>query len=84
MMLTIEHHKALLKVDQTALDADLSFTVQGMYQFIGELSVVAGELVLRARIARSIDGLDLALYDQALQLMRRHLRTADADLMADV
>ena len=35
-----------------------------------------GELVLRARVARCIDGMDLNLYEQALQLMRVHVRSA--------
>jgi hypothetical protein len=35
-----------------------------------------GELVLRARVARCIDGMDLNLYEQALQLMRAHVRSA--------
>ena len=48
-----------------------------LLQFIGELDSRdgAGELharpVLRARVARRVDGLDLALYEQALAVRRR-------------
>ena len=40
-----------------------------------------GELVLRARVARCIDGMDLNLYEQALQLMRAHVRSAQPAAM---
>ena len=47
-----------------------------LLQFIGELDSRdgAGEArrpVVRARVARRVDGLDLALYEQALAVRRR-------------
>ncbi|KAH0994421.1 hypothetical protein GBA52_018285 [Prunus armeniaca] len=59
---------------------ELSFRVESIYQFIGELLIQPGnEAVLQARVGRNIDGIDLNLYYQSLQLLRQfqadHLKT---------
>ncbi|CAB4285399.1 unnamed protein product [Prunus armeniaca] len=59
---------------------ELSFRVESIYQFIGELLIQPGnEAVLQARVGRNVDGIDLNLYYQSLQLLRQfqadHLNT---------
>ncbi|ONI04367.1 hypothetical protein PRUPE_6G317700 [Prunus persica] len=59
---------------------DLSFRVGSIYQFIGELLIQPdNEAVLQARVGRNVDGIDLNLYYQSLQLLRQfqadHLKT---------
>ncbi|XP_030459884.1 CST complex subunit TEN1 [Syzygium oleosum] len=62
---------ASLKIDTQHL-RDLHFRVGSIYQFIGELQVQPdNEAVLRARVGRNVDGLDLNLYYQSLQLVRQ-------------
>ncbi|KAK3418681.1 hypothetical protein EUGRSUZ_H03266 [Eucalyptus grandis] len=62
---------ASLKIDTQHL-RDLSFRVGSMYQFIGEIQIQPdNEAVLRARVGRNVDGLDLNLYYQSLQLVRQ-------------
>ncbi|XP_044476694.1 CST complex subunit TEN1 [Mangifera indica] len=62
---------AVLKIDSQHL-RDLSFRVGSIYQFIGELHIQPdNEAILRARVGRNVDGLDLNLYNQSLQLLRQ-------------
>ncbi|CAK9219723.1 unnamed protein product [Sphagnum troendelagicum] len=62
---------ASLKVD-TQLLHDVALRQGSLYQFIGELNFTASnEMVLQARVGRNVDGLDLKLYDKALQLRRQ-------------
>ncbi|KAI3440477.1 uncharacterized protein J3R85_003552 [Psidium guajava] len=62
---------ASLKIDTQHL-RDLSFRAGSIYQFIGELRIQPdNEAVLRARVGRNVDGLDLNLYHQSLQLVRQ-------------
>ncbi|KAJ0013592.1 hypothetical protein Pint_19694 [Pistacia integerrima] len=62
---------AILKIDTQHL-RDLSFRVGSIYQFIGELHIqLDNEAILRARVGRNVDGLDLNLYHQSLQLLRQ-------------
>lgn len=66
------------------LIADQLFAIDGLYQFIGELREERGEVVmggttdnsctvLRARVARAVDGLDMSLYEQSVRLRRAFL-----------
>ncbi|GAB2272514.1 hypothetical protein Dimus_007337 [Dionaea muscipula] len=49
----------------------LNFRVGSMYQFIGELFIQPNtEVLLKARVGRNVDGMDLNLYRQSLQLLR--------------
>ncbi|KAH0984033.1 hypothetical protein GBA52_011210 [Prunus armeniaca] len=51
---------------------ELSFRVGSIYQFIGEpLIQPDNEAVLQARVGRNVDGVDLNLYYQSLQLLRQ-------------
>ncbi|CAB4270630.1 unnamed protein product [Prunus armeniaca] len=51
---------------------ELSFRVGSIYQFIGELLIQPdNEAVLQARVGRNVDGIDLNLYYQSLQLLRQ-------------
>ncbi|KAI4370088.1 hypothetical protein MLD38_018471 [Melastoma candidum] len=70
-MATIMEGNAKLKIDTRHL-RDVNFHVDSIYQFIGELHLQAGnEAVLQARVGRNIDGMDLKLYHQSLQLLRQ-------------
>ncbi|KAF9607465.1 hypothetical protein IFM89_036062 [Coptis chinensis] len=60
-----------LKIDTQHL-RNISFRVGSIYQFIGELLIKPDtEAVLQARIGRNVDGIDLNLYYQSLQLLRQ-------------
>ncbi|KAL6132743.1 hypothetical protein ACLB2K_064982 [Fragaria x ananassa] len=71
-----------LKID-TKLLRELNIRVGSMYQFIGELHIQPdNEAVLQARVGRNVDGIDLKLYYQSLQLLRQfqanHLKNPTA------
>ncbi|XP_047318481.1 CST complex subunit TEN1 [Impatiens glandulifera] len=60
---------ANLKVNTQHLN--MSLRVGSLYQFIGELLIHPNnEAILEARIGRNIDGMDLKLYKQSLQLLK--------------
>ncbi|KAJ4835366.1 hypothetical protein Tsubulata_021299 [Turnera subulata] len=62
---------AILPVDTQHL-RDLSFRIGSIYQFIGELLIQPGDkAMLQARVGRNVDGIDLNLYHQSLQLLRQ-------------
>ncbi|GAV83173.1 hypothetical protein CFOL_v3_26623 [Cephalotus follicularis] len=61
---------AILKIDTQHL-RDLGFRVGSIYQFIGELIQPDNEAILQARVGRNVDGIDLNLYHQSLQLLRQ-------------
>eukprot|EP00249_Psilotum_nudum_P005514 c18954_g1_i1 orf=392-799(-) len=78
---------ASLKIDTQHI-RNLQFSIGSLYQFIGELSFPAGDtpdqMILQARVGRNVDGLDVKLYDKALQLRRQfeakymqHLKSQD-------
>lgn len=70
-MAIIADGTAILKIDTQHL-RDLSFRVGSIYQFIGELHIQPDdEAILQARVGRNVDGLDLSLYHQSLQLLRQ-------------
>ncbi|XP_024538129.1 uncharacterized protein LOC112348939 [Selaginella moellendorffii] len=64
----IRHEGASLAVDTTLL-RDIHLRPGSLYQFIGELLLQSG-MMLRARVARNVDGLDVKLYEKALRLRR--------------
>ncbi|XP_021282304.1 CST complex subunit TEN1 [Herrania umbratica] len=67
----IADESATLKVDTQHL-RELSFRVGSIFQFIGELHIQPNnEAILQARAGRNVDGIDLNLYHQALQLVRQ-------------
>ncbi|CAI9290900.1 unnamed protein product [Lactuca saligna] len=50
----------------------LNLRVGSLYQFIGELSIQPNnEGILKARVGRNVDGMDLNLYQQSLKLLRQ-------------
>ncbi|XP_073036336.1 CST complex subunit TEN1 [Primulina eburnea] len=60
---------ASLKVDTQHLN--LNLRPGSLYQFIGELHIEpSNEAILKARVGRNVDGLDLNLYLQSMQLLR--------------
>ncbi|KAG9458472.1 hypothetical protein H6P81_002980 [Aristolochia fimbriata] len=60
-----------LKIDTQHL-RNLSLRVGSTYQFIGELRILLDTgAMLQARVGRTVDGIDLSLYHQTLQLRRR-------------
>ncbi|XP_057962757.1 CST complex subunit TEN1 [Malania oleifera] len=61
----------ILKINTEHL-RDLHIRVGSIYQFIGELVVLSdNEAILHARVGRNVDGIDLNLYHQSLQLVRQ-------------
>uniref|UniRef100_A0A6N2KTA1 CST complex subunit TEN1 n=1 Tax=Salix viminalis TaxID=40686 RepID=A0A6N2KTA1_SALVM len=62
---------ATLKIDTQHL-RDISFRIGSTYQLIGELLIQPdNEAILQARVGRIVDGIDLSLYHQSLQLLRQ-------------
>ncbi|KAI3469338.1 hypothetical protein Pfo_026001 [Paulownia fortunei] len=60
---------ASLKVDTQHLK--LNLRSGSIYQFIGELHIEpSNEAILKARVGRNVDGLDINLYHQSLELLR--------------
>ncbi|KAF6141254.1 hypothetical protein GIB67_024338 [Kingdonia uniflora] len=60
-----------LKIDTEHL-RDLNFRAGSIYQFIGELLIKPDtEIVLQARIGKNVDGMDLDLFRQSLQLLKQ-------------
>ena len=74
----IEYNRAKLTVSCDRLVSECDLVLGSMFQFIGELFVVNNELRLRARVARCVEGADMRLYEQALQMMRLHLKESQA------
>ncbi|KAH6769641.1 telomere-capping [Perilla frutescens var. hirtella] len=61
---------ASLKVNTQYLK--LNLRPGSLYQFIGELHIEPNnEAILKARVGRNVDGLDMNLYRQTLQLLRQ-------------
>uniref|UniRef100_A0A1D1Y2B0 CST complex subunit TEN1 n=2 Tax=Anthurium amnicola TaxID=1678845 RepID=A0A1D1Y2B0_9ARAE len=68
---TIVDGSSRLKVDTQHL-RNLSFRIGCLYQFIGELLIGQNnDAILQARIGRNVDGMDLNLYHQSVQLLRQ-------------
>ncbi|KAL3626559.1 Telomeric pathways with STn1 [Castilleja foliolosa] len=60
---------ANLKVDTQHLK--LNLRPGSIYQFIGELHIEPGnEAILKARVGRNVDGLDINLYRETLKLLK--------------
>ena len=57
----------------TSLVEPMAFNKGSMYQFIGELHC-SERLILRARIACCIDGMNMELFNQALDIRRKYLK----------
>lgn len=51
----------------------MAFNRGSLYQFIGEVNV-SEKINLRARIACCIDGMDMDLFNQALDIRRNYLQ----------
>ncbi|XVF31426.1 hypothetical protein REPUB_Repub16aG0145100 [Reevesia pubescens] len=67
----IADQSATLNIDTQHL-RELSFRVGSIFQFIGELHIQPNnEAILQARTGRNVDGIDLDLYRQSLQLVRQ-------------
>ena len=57
----------------TSLVEPMAFNRGSLYQFIGEVNV-SEKITLRARIACCIDGMDMDLFNQALDIRRNYLQ----------
>ncbi|OMP11454.1 hypothetical protein COLO4_03798 [Corchorus olitorius] len=67
----VADESATLRIDTQHL-RELSFRVGSVFQFIGELHIQPNnEAILQARTGRNVDGIDLDLYHQSLQLVRQ-------------
>lgn len=76
-MAVIVDSGATLLIDTQHL-RDISFRPGSVYQFIGELHIPQdSQAVLEARVGRNVDGIDLNLYHQTIQLRRKF----EADLV---
>eukprot|EP00697_Spironema_sp_BW2_P011719 gnl/Spiro4/2753_TR1339_c0_g1_i1.p1 gnl/Spiro4/2753_TR1339_c0_g1~~gnl/Spiro4/2753_TR1339_c0_g1_i1.p1 ORF type:complete len:126 (+),score=20.76 gnl/Spiro4/2753_TR1339_c0_g1_i1:30-380(+) len=72
----LNHQGHSLRVN-TELIAGVVLKSDSQYQFIGELRGAEdtdGSLVLEARVCRLVDGIDLELFQQALQLRNQFLQ----------
>lgn len=51
--------------------------IGSLFQFIGEIVDGSGEeqFVVQARVVRHVDGLDMVLYEQALQAQQEYLKS---------
>ncbi|KAJ6794346.1 uncharacterized protein M6B38_148730 [Iris pallida] len=68
---------ATLMIDTQNL-RDLGFRIGSIYQFIGELLIQPeNDAILKARVGRNVDGIDLNLYHQSVLLRRQF----ESDLM---
>jgi len=68
----LEHQTYRLEVDTTLLgDAAQILQIGSIFQFIGDIQKKDDELFLRAHFIRQLDGLDLVLYEDALNLKRK-------------
>ncbi|KAL3829356.1 hypothetical protein ACJIZ3_018158 [Penstemon smallii] len=78
---TIVDEGASLKVDTQYLK--LNLRAGSFYQFIGELHIEPdNEAILKARVGRNVDGMDLNLYRQSLQLLRQ-FQDEQANMFSD-
>jgi hypothetical protein len=75
----IELHQARLTVDLSHLPTDGHvFHKDDLFQFLGEPLVDEhGSRLLRARIARSFQGVDVGLYERAVEVKRAFLQQVD-------
>lgn len=62
---------AKLKINTEHL-REISFRIGSIYQFIGELRIQPdNEAVLQSRVGRNVDGINLSLYHESIQLLRQ-------------
>eukprot|EP01112_Ceratiomyxa_fruticulosa_P006996 TRINITY_DN1801_c0_g1_i1.p1 TRINITY_DN1801_c0_g1~~TRINITY_DN1801_c0_g1_i1.p1 ORF type:complete len:142 (-),score=24.21 TRINITY_DN1801_c0_g1_i1:191-616(-) len=78
----IEYKSEFFPVDFSLLD-QFSFKENSLLQIIGEIDstskalkidthpIPSGALILKARVVRNIDGMDTALYEQAVDIRRK-------------
>eukprot|EP00658_Telonema_sp_P-2_P032052 TRINITY_DN23837_c0_g1_i2.p1 TRINITY_DN23837_c0_g1~~TRINITY_DN23837_c0_g1_i2.p1 ORF type:complete len:114 (-),score=25.41 TRINITY_DN23837_c0_g1_i2:512-853(-) len=66
----IEHEGATIPIN-TALLGEVEWRMGGLFSFIGEVDCQAGAKSVVARVCRCMDGLDLTLYRQAVEIRRK-------------
>ena len=82
-MATLALHEHSVRIDTSLIPHDTAFRVESFYQVLGELETRHGgagndddtstsTLVLRARVAMNVDGIDVPLYERALELRREY------------
>ncbi|EQC34090.1 hypothetical protein SDRG_08300 [Saprolegnia diclina VS20] len=74
---SISFQSAAMKVATDQL-VNVDLTIGSLYQFIGETYLHNGELRLRARVGRNVDGIDVQMFLDALKLRREFLKTTMA------
>eukprot|EP01105_Mastigella_eilhardi_P026746 TRINITY_DN7872_c0_g1_i2.p2 TRINITY_DN7872_c0_g1~~TRINITY_DN7872_c0_g1_i2.p2 ORF type:complete len:138 (+),score=56.24 TRINITY_DN7872_c0_g1_i2:3-416(+) len=67
---------AQLRVDYSDISA-FNFAPPALLQVVGELRRDGDAVVLGARVVRSVDGMDVGLYKEALALRRRFLQAQE-------
>ena len=73
-----DRNRAWITADGVSLSIDteyltpFSHRLQSLYMFIGELHFYGEDVVLKARVASCVDGLDLKLYRQVIEQRRKH------------
>ena len=81
-MATLALHGHSVRIDTSLIPHDTAFRVESFYQVLGELETRYGgmgnddtatpTLVLRARVAVNVDGIDVPLFEKALALRREY------------
>ena len=80
-MATLTLHGHSIRIDTSLIPHDTAFRDESFYQVLGELVTRHGDtgsehaslvLVLRARVAMNVDGIDVPLYEKALALRREY------------
>ncbi|KAJ3188748.1 hypothetical protein HDU85_004462 [Gaertneriomyces sp. JEL0708] len=73
----IIHHKTQLLVDVSLL-GPFSYRLKTLLEFFGQLEINRTtdlkQIILRARIARNMDGLDIGLFEKAVKIRRRLMK----------
>ncbi|OQR90567.1 hypothetical protein THRCLA_22535 [Thraustotheca clavata] len=74
---SISFQNSSMKVT-TELLSNVELNLGSLYQFIGETYEQNGELRLKARIGRNVDGLDIQMFLDALKIRREFIKTTMA------
>jgi hypothetical protein len=66
----IEYKHTQFVIDTSLLDV-FQHQLNALFQFIGEIEKADDKIFLKAKVARCVEGLDVNLWEQALELRRR-------------
>jgi hypothetical protein len=70
----IEQHGHTLEID-TSLLGQFPFQIGSLFQFIGEVEMETARkpICLKARVGRRVEGIDMGMYQQVLEIRRNFL-----------